>query len=94
MQPYWITIIKQAEPAMYGLQLGAGVTAISESDARKLFEAAFGTAYQIAQIHPITDMREIEQNHVRPNMGNWFMRGIWFPLGFDHLGAETPPVIK
>jgi len=83
MRPYWITITRHPRPTP--LNLGAGITANSVSDARLLFEAAFGAQFQIEAINPIEDMRNIEQKHVAPNMGNWSKRGIWFPLGYDQV---------
>jgi hypothetical protein len=76
MQPYWIRIDKCG--------LGVGITATSEEDARALFQKAWPKD-RIASLAPINDMRDIEQNHVAPNMGNWFMRGIWFPMGYDQI---------
>jgi hypothetical protein len=76
MQPYWIRIDKCG--------LGVGITAISEEDARALFHKAWPKDC-IASLAPINDMRDIEQNHVAPNMGNWFMRGIWFPMGYSEI---------
>jgi hypothetical protein len=78
MQPYWIKI-DAPRPS-----LGVGITAISEDDARALFRLAWPED-RIASIAPIRDMRDIEQNHVAPNMGNWFKRGIWYPMGHDQI---------
>lgn len=76
MTPYWVSIERG---------LGVGITAHSEEDARALFDAAFANSYIFVAIKAIKDMRDIEQNHVAPNMGNWFRRGIWYPLGFDQI---------
>jgi hypothetical protein len=46
------------------------------------FDAAFGASKKFVDIEAITDMRQLDQNHVVPNMGNWFERGVWFPLGY------------
>ena len=83
MQPFWVTLqaVQEHSPS----SLGVGVTARSEVDARHLIERAFLQAILIAAIKPITDMRELDQKHVVPNMGNWFERGVWFPLGYDHV---------
>ena len=74
MHPYWIDIEGR---------LGVGITARSDQDALAIFEARFGSKYRPAQVTVIRDMNKLEQNHVAPNMGNWFVRGIWFPLGYD-----------
>lgn len=78
MRPYWI----QSDPP-FGL--GVGITASSEEHARALFLAAWPAGRRIAAIRPVTDMRDIEQNHVAPNMGNWLKLGIWYPQGFEHI---------
>lgn len=74
MHPYWIDIEGQ---------LGVGITARSDEDAIMIFEAAFGSQVRAGQIRAIGDMNELDQGHVIPNMGNWFKRGIWFPLGYE-----------
>jgi len=84
MQPYWITIERGPEPTP--LNLGAGITAISEADARVLFAETFEPVCRIERIVAVTDIRDIEQGHVVPNMGNWFRRGVWFPLGYAQKG--------
>lgn len=77
MNRYWISFERQTTPSV--LNLGVGVTAYSESDAWKLVGEVFKE--RIVAVELITDMRSIDQNHVAPNMGNHFERGIWFPLG-------------
>jgi len=64
---------------------GVGITAYSEDDAKALFRLAWPTAYKILSIEPIKDMRDIDQDHVAPNMENWFRRGIWYPSGYTHF---------
>jgi hypothetical protein len=61
-------------------------TAYSEADARKLVIEAFDRG--IVAVEVITDMRSIDQNHVAPNMGNHFERGIWFPMGYSKRGQS------
>ena len=77
MQPYWITTDKHG--------LGVGITASSDEDAIALCRAAWPDVSEIITIRAVSDMREIDQNHVAPNMGNWFKRGIWYPLGYDRI---------
>ena len=69
------------------LNLGIGITAASEADARAMFAAAFGAAHRIAQIRAIADADELDRKHVVLNMGNMLKRGIWFPLGYEHSSA-------
>jgi hypothetical protein len=85
MERYWITFEKRADPSF--LNLGVGVTAYSEADAREIVHAAFDRP--MAKVEVISDMREIEQNHVAPNVGNHFKRGIWFPLGYEMADRAT-----
>jgi hypothetical protein len=62
--------------------LGIGVTAASRAEAEAL---ASGAAAQLrwsftsSNIVEDVDVRDLDQNHVVPNMGppNW--RGVWFP---------------
>ena len=77
MHPYWITT--DGHP-------GVGVTARSEAEALQLFALAFPSK-QVISIEIIKDLNDLDQNHVVPNLGgaNWFMRGIWFPQGYEHI---------
>ena len=72
VQPYWFTT---------NIGLGIGVTAASREEALAIVASTFGASRRILRIEPIADMRELDHGHVVPNMGNWFERGIWFPLG-------------
>lgn len=88
MNRYWITVLRFTGGDALGL--GVGVTARSETDAKAIFAALFGEHVGIADIKVIRDMRDLEQNHVFPNMGNHFQRGIWFPKGIEHWWGEVP----
>jgi hypothetical protein len=77
-RPYWIT----TDPP---IGLGVGVTAYSEDDAQFLFGSAWPSVHKILRIQAIEDMRNIDQNHVAPNMEDWVRRGIWFPKGYTHI---------
>lgn len=76
MHPFWIDIEGK---------IGVGITARSDDDARKIFGLAFGDRYQIASLRVLHDMHELDQGHVVPNMANWFKRGVWYPLGYEHI---------
>jgi hypothetical protein len=77
MHPYWIDINGNT---------GVGITARSDEDALAIFHAVFGERYTAAGIRVISDMNELEQGHVVPNMtANWFKRGVWFPLGYEEI---------
>jgi hypothetical protein len=81
MHPYWPTV--ENLPQFSELSFGAGITAYSEEEAKKIFAAAFGDELRIADVRVIHAADEIEQNHVRPNMGNFLIRGIWYPHGYE-----------
>ena len=81
MRPYWIKIRRPKEPTALGL--GVGITARSELDARDIFEQVVGRgSYVVVSVEPIDDMAALDQNHVVPNMGNIFIRGVWYPQGY------------
>ncbi len=73
-------------PRPTAINLGCGVTAYSRDDALSLIrEHVFGSNDPPPIIDYIEDVRldQIEQNHVRPNIGNIQRRGIWFPQGYS-----------
>lgn len=74
--PYWIECANAP---------GVGVTARSEEDALSLLRDAFGGEREPSSVKPIHDASELDQGHVVPNMGNWLRRGIWYPLGHEHV---------
>lgn len=74
---YWITL-KVEGLSIFGQ--GCGVTACSREDAVAIFaEHIVDMWYEIVHIEPIFDVSTLDRNHVLPNMGNIFVRGIWFP---------------
>lgn len=84
MKVYWL---KFSEPAVsQGLGLGAGITARDPADAAALAQDAFGEV-RIASIDPVDDVSSLDHGHVRPNMGNILIRGVWFPLGYEVSGT-------
>jgi hypothetical protein len=76
--PYWIECVDAP---------GVGITAQSEADALTLLEQAFGGERRPRHVSRIQDATELDQNHVVPNMGNWLRRGVWYPIGFEHVVA-------
>ena len=81
MHPYWINT-----PG----SLGVGITAYSKADALHQFVLAFGKEAQHGAPTPITDLADLDQDHVIPNMGNHLKRGVWFPLGLDQVPSSCP----
>lgn len=86
MQPYWITF--EAVPQPTALNIGAGVTARSDSDARRIVNAAFQAA-KIATVVVVDGVASLEQGHVVPNMGSMNVRGVWFPLGYEGVASKV-----
>jgi hypothetical protein len=86
---YWIDLTEHARDLVGpGSGRGYGVTAIDKADAVQLLQDHFqrdkielDTESAIASIRAINDVSEIEQNHVRPNMGFHLRRGVWYPSG-------------
>jgi hypothetical protein len=84
MNVYWIDL---RVPATEQLSMhGFGVTAKDQADALQLLGEALknlGYSIEIDKLKPsfrtINDISEIEENHVRPNMGMHLRRGVWFP---------------
>lgn len=85
MNPYWAKFQPPGGPS--NLNLGVGVTARSEEDARRLLERAFPEA-QLVNLTVVSDASELDQKHVVPNMGNLLARGIWFPVGFEQVASD------
>ena len=81
MRPYWLTF--ENFPKFSNLGLGAGITAYSEKEACEIAATCFGSDVKVKSVSTISTADEIEQNHVRPNMGNLLIRGVWFPKGFE-----------
>jgi len=68
-----------------GVRVGCGVTAQNVELATALVhERVFGgrDLPRIRRIVPDIDIRLLDEGHVRPNMGNPVVAGIWFPLGY------------
>ncbi|MHC4503942.1 MAG: hypothetical protein ACYTFI_11605 [Planctomycetota bacterium] len=73
-----------ADAASLGLTLGCGVTARNREDALQLMAVrVFRDAMQpqIKRCIEDVDVRELDQNHVIPNMEPPDLRGIWYPMG-------------
>lgn len=62
-----------------------GVTAMNLEDALEILSSSvFGNAMlpPIKNIVEDVNIEDLDQNHVVPNIGSVFTRGIWFPMGF------------
>jgi hypothetical protein len=65
------------------LNLGCGITAYDRADADQFLREEVFSLYGERQIQKVIadiDVRTLDEGHVRPNMGNPAVRGIWFPL--------------
>lgn len=84
--PYWVVFdmtISDTHPI--GTLLGCGVTAFDRDDAIALLKATEFSDHPLPPIlHIVEDVKfdQLEQNHVRPNMGFMMMRGVWYPQGY------------
>ena len=61
---------------------GFGVTAYTVEDAKALVDKAalyIGWSTETIKIIEDVDVRDLDQNHVVPNMGPPNLRGVWFP---------------
>lgn len=62
--------------------LGVGVTASSRLEAESLARDACsqsGWAFEPREVIEDVDVRDLDQNHVVPNMGPPNFKGVWFP---------------
>lgn len=73
LTPYWFKTKNE---------LGFGITAFSEEDAKVLLTDAattIGKDYEVLEIIPNVDIHTLDQNHVIPNMASPNVRGVWYP---------------
>jgi hypothetical protein len=77
MERFWFKTRPSVDPTP--LNMGIGVTAACEADARLLVREHFGDEVAVEGVMVIADMTEIDQNHVAPNTGNHMVRGVWWP---------------
>jgi hypothetical protein len=81
LRRYWLELATTRTPS--ALNLGCGITAYDEADARRIFEdrvvTVFGSRAIMAMMADI-DVSTLDQGHIRANMGDPSSRGVWFPL--------------
>ena len=61
---------------------GIGVTAYSVDDAKTLIDSAarrLGWDYEVLEVVEDVDVRDLDQDHVVPNIGPVNFRGVWYP---------------
>lgn len=74
---YWV---EYSEPRPFLAKLGVGVTAFDVNDAISLISSSLSVGGEVAHIRANIDVRDLDQNHIVPNMGAPSDRGVWFPL--------------
>lgn len=76
---YWIRFDGSANHP--GAAMGCGVSAVDRQDAVSLIAADLGEAAveSIRDVVEDVDVRQLDEGHVIPNMGDPSLRGIWFP---------------
>ena len=85
MEVFWLQFA-DATMVPPGMHFGCGITAYDQSDAMQIFADRVVISHPdlaIASVRRVLSIDELEQGHVRPNMGNFLIRGIWFPLGYS-----------
>jgi hypothetical protein len=89
---YWVNL----RGKLPGLGLGVGITARDWDDAVLLLSEGGKVlcgepidASMIESWREVKDVAELEQKHVRPNMGEILRRGIWFP-NVPYLSNDIP----
>jgi hypothetical protein len=83
LRKFWFEFTRIDEPTP--LNLGCGVTAYTKDDAEMLVKSKIFADHEMPEICNIIDdveFGQLEQQHVAPNIGNMFIRGVWFPLGY------------
>lgn len=82
---YWFKLnLKNDQPHPHGVLLGCGITAYDYSDALNILKTVVFDGFDLPEFEVIEDMNlaTLEPNHVRPNIGNPVLRGIWYPQGY------------
>lgn len=77
---YWIRL-KETDIGVF--PLGIGVTAASREDALDIVSRSLFSGGEVPEIGEIIEgvrNSDLDQNHVVPNCGNQFKRGVWFPM--------------
>ena len=78
--------LKLSDPHPIGVLPGVGVTAYDEEDALRMIRERIFTRHPFPQVKEQimdVDVSTLDDRHVRPNMGNPMVRGVWFPQGYQ-----------
>jgi len=77
------------KPLPLGLKLGCGISGYDYDDA---LDIAKRVIFEGKSLPPLSkeikdvDISKLDENHIRPNMGNALQRGVWYPLGYTEAG--------
>lgn len=83
LRRFWFKFRRDRSKLLTVLDMGCGITAYDLEDARKVLREE---VFQVHDEQPVEEIIEdidvstLEERHVRPNMGNPAVRGVWFPL--------------
>jgi hypothetical protein len=89
---YWFEFEKPEPARPAWPPFGCGVSAWTKDDAIAIMRQTVFAGRDMPRISHLiedVDIRDLEQNHVVPNMGIVSERGVWYPRGFETLMA--PP---
>lgn len=78
---FWFCLAQSTTPSI--LNLGCGITAYDEADARDILQERVFSIYgtrEILSMMKDVDVSTLDEDHIRPNMGTPAARGVWFPL--------------
>jgi hypothetical protein len=81
IKTFWITFISNSLPSLF--QKGCGVSAVDEFEALSIINSnkmVILYTSGVDNIKPI-NIDDVEKNHILPNVGNFAVRGIWYPNG-------------
>lgn len=87
MTRYWFEFSGSLQEFPSGLILGCGVTAYDYADAISILRQKVFKGKELPEIKSIVeniDIRTLDNGHIRPNMGDPTLRGVWFPMGYDY----------
>jgi hypothetical protein len=84
MHRYWFEFRESTGELPPGVGYGLGVTARDQEDALTLMAHMVFDGPVPAPRHIVEDIdiSTLDDHHVRPNMGDPSVRGVWFPLGY------------
>ncbi|WP_227288105.1 hypothetical protein [Boseongicola sp. H5] len=82
---YWVEITAHTELEKNPFPMGIGVTAYNDNDAKGIIQRDAIGSRQSLTISSVREISfdDIENDHVKKNMGVFIERGIWFPKGLN-----------